>query len=396
MSSMRKAASHPELTSPSRLPDAALLIAHSDYTVVRALQWRLQAAGYSVLCAATEDEMLEQVHERRPDVLILDTQLPGLRSCRACRLFKTDESLAFMPVIALIDEESGCFANEANCYADVVLFNPVDSDELLTWLPCLLRTRCQMDRLKRENRQLRTISREVDVLKSDIIRNVSHEFRTPLVQIKAAVSLLVEDVSKHGTRGQRQVANMAAQAVARFESVVDNIRQLAQTHNITLGPVSVLEAIDLAIRHMERSWASREARQRVEKVLDGDLPPVLGDKRAMAHLLQLLLDNALKFSPEDMPVQLLAFRTAVDRVWIGVQDYGIGIAVNEQQRIFEPFYQVDASHTRRYGGTGSGLALALLLANGLRTVIQVESEPGEGSVFSFELPVVDLDDFGMV
>jgi signal transduction histidine kinase len=113
----------------------------------------------------------------------------------------------------------------------------------------------------------------------------------------------------------------------------------------------------------------------------------------MARLLQLLLDNALKFSPDDSPVYILSWMTEDDQVWIGVQDFGIGIAQEQHARIFEAFYQVDGSSTRRYGGTGAGLALALLLAQGMKTSIRVESEKDKGSIFSFSLPVTTLDDF---
>jgi signal transduction histidine kinase len=234
-------------------------------------------------------------------------------------------------------------------------------------------------------------TQEIDLLKSEIITTVSHELSTPLVQVKAAVSLLVEDFAQHGSAEQGRIGAMATQAVARLESVIDNIKQLAQTHHIRLNPVTIGDAVDLAVRQLDRSWASRGARERIEKRLDADLPLVWADKRALARLLQLLMDNALKFSPPDSPVRVLAWPESATLVWIGVQDFGIGIPKTEHDQIFEAFYLVDGSSTRRYGGTGTGLALALLLANGMNTTIELDSEPGEGSTFSFTLRAVDLE-----
>ena len=76
-----------------------------------------------------------------------------------------------------------------------------------------------------------------------------------------------------------------------------------------------------------------------------------------------------------------------------MQDYGIGIPDEERSLIFEAFYQVDGSSTRSYGGTGTGLALAVLLANGMNTSIELDSRLGEGSTFSFVLPEADLDEY---
>ncbi len=80
-------------------------------------------------------------------------------------------------------------------------------------------------------------------------------------------------------------------------------------------------------------------------------------------------------------------------MWVGVRDTGIGIAPEEQERIFDAFYKVDASATRRYGGSGTGLALATLLASGMNIEIELVSEPGVGSMFSFELPVVHPNEY---
>jgi signal transduction histidine kinase len=333
------------------------------------------------------------VYEYHPYLLILDADLPGKDGYEVCQTLKADKSLGFVPVLLMVDESKYVYDEDIDCGPDATIYKPIDGDELLAWLRFLLRMKRQLDNLIRENQALATASQAIELLKSDIINNVSHELSTPLVQVKAAVALLAEDATQNSSREQTSMANMAQQAVARLEGAVDNIRQLAQTHNIKLGPVIVTEAADLAIRHLERSWASRSARVRVEKQIESDLPLVLGDKRAMARLLQLLLDNALKFSADETPVYVLAWQIDAKHVRIAVQDQGIGIAETEHQRIFQAFYQIDGSSTRRYGGTGNGLALALLLANGMQTEIRLQSEPGKGSIFSFELPVANLDDF---
>lgn len=380
MTSVRKA--HPTPSAQTAAP-AALLVAGASTLIDH-----LHNAGYSISKASTARQTLKQIYERQPDLLILDSKLCQGKECGICCQIKDNDQLGFLPIIVIQDTpEQGC----QDCQGDAVLIPPIDYNELDSWIRFLLRTKHRIDRLIRENQELTAASRRIEVMKSDIISNVSHELSTPLVQVKAAVALLAEDTAHHSGSGQSSsMADMAAQAVARLESAVDNIRQLAQTHNIHLSPVSIPESVDLALRMIERSWASRGTSSRVEKYLDNGLPIVVADKRPLARLIQLLLDNALKFSPEESPVHLRVASNREGEVRISVQDFGIGIAEEDQTRIFEAFYQVDGSSTRRYGGTGTGLALAMLLAHGMHTEIQVQSVPGQGSTFSFRLPVADL------
>ena len=380
---------HTSLSKPIPLPRGAesviVIIADSDTATVTALQASLESGGYTVLIADTGEQLINDVRDQQPHIVILG-KVEDSDPRRLCRLIKLDDSAGFVPIIRLVTRKPRRSVPDTG--PDVVLTKPIDLDVLTDQLWLLYGLKRQFDR---RLQKLATKARAVELLKTDIIANVSHELGTPLLQVKSAVSLLAEEVTQKGVHEETRVADMATQAVARLESVVNNIRQLARTHNIHLGPVVLDEAADLAIRHLARSWASRGRRARVEKHLDPDLPLVLGDKRALGHLLQLLLDNALKFSPPDTAVHIVAEPHDQDHVWIGVQDYGIGIPAEEHARIFDAFYQVDGSTTRRYGGTGTGLALAMLLANGMNTTVQLDSAPGEGSTFWFVLPVTDLD-----
>jgi len=355
-----------------------LVLADSDRKLCADLQLQLEDEGFGVLVTYSAKQCQKVVYDQRPQLLILDASFRDL-----CHRIKHDDSLGFLPIIILSGDDDD---------ADAALQKPVDPAELLSTIRLLLRVKRQIEHLIHENRKLVEASQAVEVLKAAIIRNVSHEFGTPLVQVKAAISLLNEDVQKVNNREQIKLTNMAALALGRLEAVVDNLRQLAQTYNFSTAPVVVEEAADLAIRMVERSWASREASTRIEKYIQTGLPFVLGDKRAIARLLQLLLDNALKFSPPDKPVYLQAEYDA-EQVWIGVQDFGIGIPASDHRRIFEAFYQVDASTTRNYGGTGTGLALATLLARGMNTQIALKSKVGKGSTFSFCLPISNGDEF---
>jgi signal transduction histidine kinase len=388
--SAQRLATDPVSPAPE-VPIITLLVADGDNRTVRALQRRLQAGGYGVIVANRAEQVFRTLHEKHPSAVILGENLRDTDGKTVCRQIKLDSTAIYVPVILIADHDQDGDWNEdpSPSAPDATLCKPVDGGELLEWLRLLLGFKRQFDyRMKKLVTQVQT----AELVKSDIINNVSHEIATPLLQVKSAVSLLAEDIARQGTREQARVASMATQAVGRLEDVVNNIRQLARADKIELGPVVLNEAVDLAIRHLERSWTWRGARDRILKQVEDDLPLVVGDKRALGHLLQLLLDNALKFSPADSPVYIIASRLSEDSVWVGVQDFGIGIAEEEHARVFEEFYQVDGSSTRRQGGTGSGLALAMLLAQGMGSAIHLDSVPSEGSTFSFVLPVTSLDD----
>ncbi|MBN1681342.1 MAG: response regulator [Anaerolineae bacterium] len=366
------------------------MVAAADRRLEKTLRRVLDEIGYVVLLAKDGRKVLDLTYAKHPHLLILDDQLPHLDINAVCEKIKSDDEIGFVPIIVLSDAAVDDYDDQYN--AEVVLDKPVNMDELLAVMRLLLQIKTRIDRLIRENQSLASTVKALDLLKSDIISSVSHELGTPLVQVKAAVALLAEDVAQNNNREQLSMANMAAQAIARLENAVNNIRQLAQTHNIKPVPMMVSDAVDLAVRYLERSWSSRGAHERIVVDISPDLPLVLADKRAMARLLQLLLDNALKFSPKQSPVNIMAYPDGEDCVWVGVQDFGIGIAKEDHERIFDAFFQVDGSSTRRYGGTGTGLALAMLLAVGINTFIEVESQPHRGSMFSFLLPVASLDD----
>jgi len=342
----------------------------------------------------TLEELWSLLHERPPDAIIATDQDAG-----HVDLFKTLKQKPGdgCPVLVLI-----CDAPPTE-FADVAdLLLPADfpylENYLRVHLQTLLHLRSQKLALRQENRVLEntieelrsTLSeqkqasdRELSLLKNAIVRNVSHELKTPLLQVKSAVALLAEDV------GQTKLIGYATDATTRLEVVVKNITQLASSLETRIEHVILREIIDYVILDLRRVWQRKADISRIHVEVGKSLPLVLADKSGIGTVMQMLIDNALKFSRED--VYISAVRVG-ERVRVSVRDSGIGIARDKVEKIFESFYQVDSSSTRRYGGAGVGLAIARLILDQHRVSIIVESEEGKGSTFSFELPVIELDD----
>jgi signal transduction histidine kinase len=242
--------------------------------------------------------------------------------------------------------------------------------------------RRRVQELEMELANQKRLTNEIEVLKNAIVRNVSHELRTPLLQVKSAVSLIAEEVSN------KQLMVYAENATARLETHVKNITMLGHSLDINIGPIILRDAIEYAKRNLTRIWTRRGDAERVELDIEANLPPILADKQGLSTVLQLLMDNAIKFS--EAPIKVIA-RRENDKIYVAVQDAGIGIAQDKLKDIFESFYQVDSSSTRRYGGAGVGLALVKLILDHHNILIHVESKEGKGSIFWFYLPYVEID-----
>lgn len=237
-------------------------------------------------------------------------------------------------------------------------------------------------RLKKDLQLQQRSADEVNLLKNAIVRNVSHELKTPLLHLKSAVHMLAED-TKNNT-----LVEYATNATARLEGLVHNITQLASSLDINLTPIILREIIDQAIRNLRRSWESRNEVGRIKLEVADSLPIVMGDRQGLSTVLQLLIGNALKFSDNEVIVRAEQVNNTVK---VSVCDTGIGIAEEELEKIFELFYQVDSSSTRPYGGTGVGLAIVRLILERHGVKITVESKEGTGSTFAFVLAVANID-----
>jgi signal transduction histidine kinase len=227
---------------------------------------------------------------------------------------------------------------------------------------------------------------ELDRLKGNFVNNISHELRTPLTKIKGFNLLLAAGDLGPLTEDQVQAVQTMGRGVAELERLVADLIQFATGARGEMvlrqapTPVgTILEECVIA--------ASEKASRRVVQVsstVAAGLPNVVADGERIRWVLNQLIDNAVKFTPHGGSVTVGA-AVVGDSVRVWVADTGQGIADEKLPELFEPFHQLDGSTTRRQGGTGLGLALVKMIIEGHRSTIAVESEPGKGSRFSFDL-----------
>ncbi|MDY7078117.1 MAG: GAF domain-containing protein [Chloroflexota bacterium] len=230
---------------------------------------------------------------------------------------------------------------------------------------------------------------EINRLRAELVQNVGHELRTPLGLVKGYVDLLLEGDLGDLLDSQRNALQVIHARTATLERLVHNLTMLQTVprESLALAPVSVVEVM----RHALEEFGSPAGRARVlfQDKLPAELPFALGDQERLQLVFSHLVDNAVKFSPDGGSITVCAWADQ-EMVYISIADEGIGIPPTHIDRIFERFYQVDGSTTRRFGGMGVGLALVWEIIEAHGGTVEVTSEPGRGSMFTIALPQAEL------
>jgi PAS domain S-box-containing protein len=232
-----------------------------------------------------------------------------------------------------------------------------------------------------------TDERAVEQLKSDFVSTVSHELRTPLAAIYgAAMTLRREDVAL----GREQQASMLQVIAGESERLARIVNDILLASRLDSGAATVsiepTDATELARGVIAAAETHRPPDVEIVLTAPDPGPPVAADADGLRQVLVNLVENAVKYSPNGGLVEL-ELQQVDGRVRFAVRDRGLGIPAAEQERIFEKFFRLDPNLSRGVGGTGLGLYISRELVRRMGGRIRVESEPGRGSTFSFELPL---------
>jgi histidine kinase len=243
----------------------------------------------------------------------------------------------------------------------------------------------ELGRLAQCFNQMAASLQQTETLRLELIGNVAHELRTPLSSIKGYMEGLIDGVLPAEAETFQQVHREAD----RLQRLVHDLQELsrveARAFELKLRPTSVSRLVETVTARLGRQFEDKGVA--VETDVAPDLPSVQADEGRIGQVLLNLVGNALQYTPAGGRVSISARRQG-DAVLLAVQDTGIGIAPDHLPHIFERFYRVDKSRSRAGGGSGIGLTIAQHLVEAHGGQIQAASDgPGQGSVFSFTLPV---------
>ncbi len=347
----------------------------------------LTAEGMEVLDAADGLSGVRMALAQPPDLVLVDLNIPGLDGYEVTLRLRSEATLSGVPIVAITAEGDRDTSAAVGC--DGFVQKPIDARVFAGVIKGFLRgqrppfasspdatgerLRLQSGRivahLEEKVAELSAANerlRDLDRLRTEFYRNISHELATPLTPIVGYLRMMVDGELGPVTRPQVKALRAMDDCVRRLRATLDN---LIDVTGLETGKMKFfhrdydfLDTVRRAVASQADKFAERKLTL-LEQLPRGPLPG-FGDPDRLGRALVQLLDNAGKFTPERGVVGV-AVRAEAGRYGVVVADSGPGVAPELGERVFEPFLQLDGSPTRAHGGVGVGLAVARRVARGL-------------------------------
>ena len=229
--------------------------------------------------------------------------------------------------------------------------------------------------------------KEVDRLKSEFVATASHELRTPLTGMTMSMGLLLETAQEKLSETERELLQTAQEDTQRLQALVNDLLDLSKIESgkisLDLVPVDVTLLVKKAVSMFKVQ--AQEQKVEVQPIIPNDLPQVSADANKITWVLTNLIANALRYSEQGGKIEVKV-TPRTDVLHLSVKDNGAGIPLEYQSKIFDKFVQVETE--KDVGGSGLGLAICKEIVKANNGSIWVESMPGQGSTFTFTLPIV--------
>jgi Signal transduction histidine kinase len=228
----------------------------------------------------------------------------------------------------------------------------------------------------------------LDNMKYELISTFSHELKTPLSIIIGYNELLYDGCLGPLDQGQKNALDSAILNINRLDNLVDSLLYLGMEHSnehfYDFLPLNISEVIESVVAKSARGLKDKDLSLQTD--IPQKVPMIHGDSKKLYQALFHLLDNAIKFSPQESTITI-SVTEADGRLCLSMKDNGIGIVEEQLSCIFEGFYQVDSSLTRKYSGMGLGLNVCQRIIERHEGTIRVESKVNGGSTFHLDFPI---------
>jgi len=368
-----------------------ILIVDDDDTNRCILKKILSKANYEIKEAATGKQALKKIEIEKPNLIILDVNLPDITGYEVCKQLKADESTSFIQVLSISSyyTKSEDWVHGIECGADNYLINPIDPHVLLAIVKSMLRVQSTESKLRVALKEAETASN----IKIQFLANISHELRTPINVILSALQMnnvIVEGIEDTDIKKKLYKYNgMMKQNGFRLIRLINNLIDITKVdsgfmrmNRKNVDIVRIVEDITLSVVSFVES-------KQIELVFDTDVEEKFTscDSNKIETIIFNLLSNATKFTNADGKITVNLFDKG-DNIIISVKDTGVGISEEHKQKIFQRFTQIDDTLYRNTEGSGIGLSLTKAFVEMHGGKINVESTFGEGSNFIIKLPIM--------
>ena len=376
---------------------ASILVVEDEAGTQATLCAILEDNGYEVIGLTSGTEALEMIRSRSFSVIITDIRLPdvgGLEILELAKEINPDVAVIMMTGYASIETAMNAVNEGAYAY----FAKPVNPDEIKTTIAnalkqqrLLLENKSLVENLQRSNRLLFEANEELKratQAKSEFLANMSHELRTPLNVIIGFSELMIDKVPGEINIEQGQCLTDILTSGKHLLNLINEVLDLSKIESGKIELKTTNFALSRVIELLRNTMIPMLAprKQSLDVEVEEGLPLVHADKAKVRQVLLNLLDNSTKFTPDEGKLKIEAVRRD-DWCQVSVIDNGTGISKEDQERIFEPFCQLDNSLPEENSGTGLGLTLAKQIIERHGGQIWVESEYGRGSRFTFTLPL---------
>lgn len=365
-----------------------VLLIDDEASLLYGLSVIMKREGYEVITAKDGADGFQKAQSENPDIIISDVMMPSPNGFELREMLNQSESAKRIPFIFLtakIEQEDKIRGIVGG--ADDYITKPFDRRELVARVESILRrSRIEQDQGKIVAKL--AAQEEMEKLKKEIMQNVRHELRTPLVNVMLPLELAISNKFNEPV-DQMNFINTALTNVERLQSLVEDFILLAETDNGTLNTLEqeinferiIVPAINKRVLFYKDKHLNLEI---INSVNDEFLGPRNEIKRAILHLV----DNACKFSGQGGRITVEATRSEQDELDIIVSDQGPGIPASERDLVFNKFYQISQGSSRKYEGLGVGLTIARAIARSLCGDVDI-LEDTSGTRVSFHIPFIN-------